>query len=182
MNKFITVTLCGTLLLSLTACSVSSLQEENAKDGGVKKESVSIRANEEIAQIPSPFIEYQTIQEAEETVGFNVMLPKNLPEGYTQNTIYVIENDLIEVNYLKDENEICFRQGKGDSDISGDYREYDEISTIMMDELEITTKGNNGKVNVATWTNGEHTFAISVKSLEDDMQKDIMIDMIKSIQ
>ena len=182
MNKFITVTLCGTLLLSLTACSVSSLQTESTKDDGVKKESVSIRNDEEITQIPNPFIEYQTIQEAEETVGFKAVLPTTLPEGYTQNTIYAIENDLIEVNYLKEEDEICFRQAKGNSDISGDYREYDEMNTMMMDELEITIKGNNGKVNVATWTNGEYTFAINVSSLEDGMQKDIITDMIKSIQ
>lgn len=182
MNKFITITLCGTLLLSLTACSVSSLQKENTKDDGVKKESMGIRTDEDITQIPNPFIEYQTIQEAEETAGFQAMLPAKLPEGYTQNTIYAIENDLIEVNYLKGEDEICFRQAQGDSDISGDYREYDEMNTIMMDELEITTKGNNGKVNVATWRNGDYTFAINVNSLEDGMQKDIIIDMIKSIQ
>ncbi|MDZ5253678.1 hypothetical protein [Clostridium sp. LIBA-8841] len=84
--------------------------------------------------------------------------------------------------YLNEESKIFFRQAEGKDDISGDYNKYNEINTMTINGLEVSTKGNNDKVNVAKWTNKDFTFAISTNSSEDGIEKDIITDMINSIK
>lgn len=182
MNKLITLALCGTILLSLTACGDSSTDTGNSKAQANKTETINTITNEETVQIPSPFIEYATLQEAEAAVGIKVMVPSKLPEGYTQKVIYAVENDMVQIMYSNGENEICFRQAKGVGDISGDYNEYSEINTVTINGVEVTTKGNNNKVNVAIWTSGDYAFSIGADALGTGIEKDTMAEIIDSLQ
>ena len=109
------------------------------------------------------------------------MLTK-LPKGYVQDSIYVIENELIQVIYSDGENEICFRQAKGNEDISGDYNEYEEINAINVSGVEVTTKGNNGKVNLASWTKDGYAFSISSNSSGEGLENSVIDDMIDSVR
>lgn len=182
MNKLITLALCGTILLSLTACGATSIEESNSKDQRTPKESVNTITNEEVVEIPNPFTEYETLQEAKTAVGFKVMVPTKIPEGYMQNGIYAVENNMVEIIYSNGVNQIRFRQGKGNEDISGDYREYSEVNTTTINGVEVTTKGNNSQVNVAIWTNGDYAFSIAFDSLEVGIENDKITEMISSIQ
>lgn len=182
MNKLFTLALCGTILLSLTACGANFTDKEDSKTQVNKTETVNTITNEDTVQIPSPFIEYATLEEAEAAAGVKVTVPSKLPEGYTQKVIYGVDNDMVEIIYSDGENDICFRQAKRTGDISGDYNEYSEVNTVTINGVEVTTKGNNSKVNVAIWTSGDYAFSIGTDTLGTGIEKDMMTEMIDSIQ
>lgn len=51
--------------------------------------------------------------------------------------------------------------GAGENtDISGDYNVYNETSTVTVGEYTVTLKGNDQKVNLATWTSGDYAYSI----------------------
>lgn len=181
MNKLITLALCGTILSSLTACGASATDAGKSKAEANKTEIVNTITNEDTVQIPNPFTEYATLEEAEAAVGIKVTAPSKLPEGYTQKVIYAVEDYMVQIIYSNGENEICFRQAKGAGDISGDYNEYSEVNTVTINGMEVTTKGNNSKVNVAIWTSGDYAFSIETGTLSTGIEKDIMTEMINSI-
>ena len=182
MNKLINLALCGTILLSLTACGASPTDTGKSKAQANKTETVNTITNEEDVQIPSPFIEYATLEEAEAAVGIKVTVPSKLPEGYTQKVIYAVDDYMVQIIYSNGENDICFRQAKGAGDISGDYNEYSEVNTVTINGMEVTTKGNDSKVNVAIWTSGDYAFSIETGTLSTGIEKDIMTEMINSIE
>jgi hypothetical protein len=172
MKRFMISAICGAMVLSLVACEKGNINIEGKNTNKI--------TSEDSVEIPSPFQECKTIEEAEKLIGFKVNIPTKLPEGYVQDSISVIDNEFIQVIYSNGENEICFRQAKGEEDISGDYNEYNETNTINVSGIDITTKGNNSKVNLARWTKEGYTFAISINILGQGLESSDIIDMIDS--
>ena len=65
-----------------------------------------------------------------------------------------------------------------DRNISGDYNSYAEAAVSEMDGMEVTMKGDAGKVNLAVWTNGEYTYSVSASA---GMSRGEMTDLIREI-
>lgn len=129
-------------------------------------------------EISNPFVEYSSIEEAEKAVGFDVDTISNIPDGFEQDSIFVINEDkFVEVNFKSGENKISYRIAKGYEDISGDYNKYTENKTVTLNGVEIAMRGNDGKINVVTWTKDGMTYALSMSSLE----KNVVTEMINSI-
>ncbi len=159
MKRIIILTIFNMMTVLLTAC---------------KKETT--------AELPNPFVEYETMEEAEAAAGFTINVPDRVPEGYTLSAIRVIENELAELTYVNGEDEIAYRQGKGSEDISGDYTEYSETNEVKVGDIQVTTKGNEGVVNVALWTNGDSTYSIGANNDGKGLLLSDVIDMISSIK
>ena len=173
MKKLIAITMC-IMTLSLTACGNTTSAKENPGN-----QTASENSKEETVQIPNPFVDCKTIEEAEKIAGFKAAVPEKLPDGYTQAAIRAVEQDLIELIYENGQKSIRIRKGRGSGDISGDYNSYKESDTVTIGKFKVSTKGNDGKVSVAVWEDGEYTFAVladpGVSSLE-------VSDIISSIQ
>lgn len=169
MKRFIISTICGVMVLSLVACEKGNTN--------MKMENI----NENLTQIANPIKECETLQEAESLIGFKANIPTKLPDGYIQDSICVIGDEILQAIYLQGENEICFRQAKGNEDISGDYNDYKEINIINVNELKVTTKGNNTKINLALWIKDNYTFAVSSNISGEGLEENFMIDIIDSI-
>jgi len=45
---------------------------------------------------------------------------------------------------------------------TGDYNEYKEVNVVKVGELEVTEKGNDGNISIATWTDGTYSYSINV--------------------
>lgn len=170
MKKLIALTLCAVMALSFAACSND---KPEAKDDPQKQTSN--------VEIPSPWVDCETIADAEKLAGFTVILPKTIPDGYTQKTIEAVKDDMVQIIYENGENQLVFRQAKGSDDISGDSTEYKENSTLTIGTLKVTTKGNGGKINLATWVNGEYSFAISANLGGKGLDSQAINDMISSM-
>lgn len=146
--------------------------------GGTSKQGASTGNELGNAEIPNPIVEYSSIAEARNAVGFEFETPSKLPEGYNQNSISVINNQIAQINYANGENTITYRTAKGSDDISGDYNTYTTEQVIKVDSLSVTVKGENDLINLAYWTSNNLCYSIDSSSGITTGQ---LSEMIKSI-
>lgn len=160
-KKIFALALCALMSLSLAACGKNGQNTET--NSGTTSPDTNKSTSGDSAQIPNPFTECDTVEDAEKVAGFDITVPENIPEGYELDYISAVENNLLQINYKdKDGNEMLLRKGAGSDDISGDYNEYTENNTVSVGDLSVTMRGNSGTVSVATWTNGDYTYAIDM--------------------
>ena len=122
----------------------------------------------ESTQIPNPFVEVKNLDEASKIAGFTLEVPETY-EDYKQQVIQAIENDMIEVIYLEEESGyegLRIRKAKGTDDISGDYNEYRNVETVKVGDYDVTEKGDEGNIFIATWTDGTYSYAIDTDRAE----------------
>ena len=122
--------------------------------------------------VPNPFEIVDTLDEAAKIAGFSLEAP----------TEYA-DYDMIEVIYFdaeKTHEGLRIRKAVGTDDISGDYNEYKEENIVKVGNLEVTEKGNDGNISVASWTDGTYSYSINVDEAllnADDIAK--LVETIK---
>lgn len=167
MKKILMIALGAALVLSLTACGGKQAEPASA-DGSV--------------EIPNPYQDFDTLEEASAAAGFDLTVPDAI-DGYSEKIIRALVTDdckMIEVIYEKDEEqEIRIRKAVGSEDISGDYNEYEQSDKVTAGEKEVTMKGNDGAVYLATWTDSDYTFSVSVSA---GMSGEALSELISAIQ
>ena len=118
-------------------------------------------AEGETTQIPNPIVEYKTLEEAQKAVGFDFKAPEEVT-GFENKNISVISNELIQIIYSNDNNEVCVRKAKGSDDISGDYNAYKNLKTEKINDCDVTLRGENDKIGSAVWTKGDYAYSVSI--------------------
>ncbi len=156
MKKLMILVVCAVMAVCLAACE--GKVEPSAKTGVVGEENV---------QIPSPFVDFKTLAEAEEAAGFEMTVPESM-DGKQQSLIQAAKSsegdsyDMIQVFYGS-ESEICIRKGKGSEDISGNYEEYQKSTSLDINGIKVSARGNDEKIYVAVWTDGGYTYSIDAQ-------------------
>lgn len=118
----------------------------------------------------NPFTQVSTMTEAKENIGFDMTVPKTVSTTYPKQLIQVAPSmSMIEVSYYRgtvDQADVgvTIRKAKSQDDISGDYNEYKTTKRFKLGNLIVTVKGNNGKYNLATWTNGSYSYSVYYKT------------------
>lgn len=131
-------------------------------DGGTIRITTTSGDN---TQIPNPFVDCSTLEEAAKLAGFTMTAPAKV-DGYTGRDIQAIEDQMIQVFYKKaDDQTLMLRKAVGAEDISGDYTVYTETNAVVVGTLTVTMKGNNGMVSVATWVDGGYTYAVGAQDV-----------------
>lgn len=147
VKKLMTLALSAVMVLSLAACGQS--------------EKTDAESN---VQIPNPFADCETLEEAIGITGFDMVIPEAM-EGYDRPTFQVMSGTMIQVVYRNDaDGSVSIRKALGSDDISGDYNEYAQNRTVSVGELKVSVKGEQDLVHLATWTNSGYTYAVSVSS------------------
>lgn len=132
--------------------------------------------------MPNPFVE-GTLEECEKLAGFDFTVPEHYGD-YSERTILAIKGDLIEAIYADqdplegldddalnkldwetidfDSDSLMIRKvlGADTTDVSGDYNTYTETGSLTINNFEITTRGNDGTISNALWSDGTYTYAI----------------------
>lgn len=123
----------------------------------VKKQETSI-------EIINPFVEVNTLKEAEEIAGFQLTLPDNFFDESYERKIRAIGNKFIEVDYRGLDEWIIIRKSlyDGEEDISGDYNEYPEERTEVYGDIKVLLRGNEGKINVISWRDGDYVYSVNI--------------------
>lgn len=167
MKKITSFIFCIILILSITAC------------GNNKKEPEVTSSESETVQLPNPFRECQSLEEASELAGFEISVPDTVGE-YSQRIIRAMSNEMIEVLYRIPDGagQITIRKAPGSNDISGDYNQYKEINETSVGELQVTMKGDNEKISIATWAVKDYSFSVSST---DGLDSSAMEKLISSI-
>lgn len=145
---------CSALLaVSLAACS-----QPAAPDAA----STPDTAASDTTQIPNPWTECATLADAAALTGYDFTVPDSV-DGYTDISITVLTDEqLTEVQYSSGNARLCLRKAPGSDDISGDYNQYAESTTVDVDGRSVTLQGNDGQVQLATWLDGEYTYSIGI--------------------
>ena len=173
MEKFIAVILSLVMALAIVGCSgnatapAPTTHKDNASftaDGtvipGSDPKTWGPAEDGENIQIPNPWQECTSLEEAGKLAGFSFTAPESV-DGYTERYIAAIENEIAQVIFSNgDDSELYFRKGVGGDDISGDYNTYDVTEEQTIDGHTVLCKGNNGLIYTATWTGGEYSYAV----------------------
>lgn len=174
MKKLTAIFLSLVMLLTLAACTSESntnKEESSSTDAPTSEPIETAETNvdeadptdEPDASVSNPFVEYDTLAEAEEATGFTLNAPDAVLTSDTAVYRFSEEDGLLEVIYYEGETEIArIRKSVGTEDISGDSNEYAEVTTLELDTLSITCKGQNELIVVALWTDDAYTYAIHI--------------------
>jgi hypothetical protein len=128
--------------------------------------------------MPSPIKEFNTVQEAQKSLKFKTVVPKEIASQFKIKFISTISNELFQICYSDGKNDILFRMGQGIDKVDGDYNEYKFNETVKVNGKDVDLKGNNsGLVNLATYQVNDMSYSISVTN---GMEKDNIIKIIKS--
>lgn len=117
--------------------------------------------------------EHTSLEEAETDAGIELTLPDEI--AGLKPTVFLTwyERAYIDAVYTDSDGESMARVRKaaGDTDVSGDYNEYAEISEESIDGMNVTFKGENGKIMLAIWTDSGYTYAVAADAgiSADDM-------------
>lgn len=172
MKKLFVTAVCVVLALALAACGGQSANND-PKDGQEQTETLGGM------QIPNPFTDCATLGEAEQLAGFDISLPGSMPEGYSISAIRVMKDEMIEIIYTSGSGEIRIRKGTGSEDISGDYGDYANTETVMVDGLQVTIKGSGNNISVASWLSGGYAFSITAEAGLGETAASDMVSAVK---
>lgn len=106
-------------------------------------------------QIPNPIESWETAEELSQAVGFEVLLPTQLPEGYQLEELSSINRQMAEARYSSDAGSIVYRVSAELEEVSGDYAQHSQQTEITVGELSVTLQGDGEGWVTATWTNGD---------------------------
>ena len=134
--------------LSLFDALLGNQEDAITGDTGV----ISIKTDTS-AQIPNPFVDCDTLAQAEDLAGFSLPLPADVKTD----GISVLSDNMIQVLC---EDGLSIRKALGDEDISGDYNSYPQVETVTVAGHAVTLKGTGDQVTVAVWTADGYTYAV----------------------
>ena len=174
MKKTVALLLAALLTVSFAACSQKTSDSKTPNDT-------------ENVQIPNPWVDCATLDEAARIAGFDISIPGKF-DGYPNKVIQAIEKSTIQVLYYdgdpaaENSSMVMVRKGTGNEDISGDYNTYPEKETIQMHGADIQLRGDNGLVYSAIWTLDGYSFAINAdKGLSRDALSTAIEEMVTAV-
>ena len=194
-NSFLALLLCVLFVALGTGCST---QTPATGTDAAKKTTKSV-------QLANPVKTYDSLAKAEKAAGFKFTVPEGVNidgADYAQYYWSTINNDLIEVRYGGEGDEVCYMRkavsGTGTAaqensdelvDISGDYNVYDDVKEVDITledgrETTVTLKGKDGKFYLALWQlkgakdNGLWNYAIGVRGLDEQD----LLELVKMVE
>ena len=184
MKKMMTLTICAVVALSITACASSGaaaktpITEATAitETTAITKSTTPTNTSPD-TMIANPFVDCQTMETAAEVAGFEFRSPEQV-EGISEKKIQAVDQEMIQVIYSADENQILIRKAPGTRNISGDYNNYQKEETITVDEMQVTLKGNDGVISLPTWSANDYSYSIYVSA---GMAQDSIVSLVQAI-
>lgn len=120
--------------------------------------------------------EVSSVREMSELLGFTVPEP-TMPFDVETTTYLVNWGELGEIDYEGKDQSAYFRISREEGDNSGDYNEYENITTEKINSTSVTLKGNQDNWNLAIWQDGEYSCSlgfsegITVQQMRDIIEK-----------
>ncbi len=151
-------------------------EEFAAENGELKENSAGITAKGRSVE------EVESMQQATELTGFTMRIPVG-KTPYTEKTISVIGEDMIEVAYSKEEPfavGYSIRKARAEGDINGDFTEYPDIREVDFEGRKVTLKGEAGACSLALWE--ENGFSYAVKAQEKTMMEEEILEIVKAVE
>ena len=178
MKKLLIFTVTAAMLLSLAACAQSAKPAAEPEKPAQTEQAETT----ENVQIPNPWTDYDSKDDAAQAAGFDLTVPDEI-SGCSEKSYRVLSaagDVMFEIIYASGEDETArIRKAPGANDVSGDYNEYAETETVDAGGVSVTMKGENGLVKLAVWTNGDYSYVLSVES---GLSQSDMAALVSNIQ
>ncbi len=115
------------------------------------------------AGMPNPIVEVTSLSEADALTGFASRAPRSLPFTLTNTHYAVIANQTLQVTYQYGEDStLQYRMSSQDADVSGDYNSYTVNEDKIINDMNVTLKGNAPESFVtAVWRDGTYSYSIT---------------------
>ncbi len=132
--------------------------------------------------MPNPFADCETLEEACEIAGVDLVIPDDFGFGFTR--IYrAMEGRMIEVIFMDGDTEVYrIRKGltsKFGEDISGDYNEYSVSTNIDSANYAATLSGNTeDMISLAVWNDDTYSYSVTFEEPVPMVSAIGIIDMI----
>ena len=192
MEKFIAVILSFVMALAIVGCSGNadapaptthkgdtSYTADGTVIPGSDPKTWGPAEDGENIQIPNPWQECTSLEEAGKLAGFSFTAPETV-DGYRERYIAAIENEIAQVIFSNgNDSELYFRKGVGGDDISGDCNAYAEQTELTSGDAAVTMKGADGLVQLAIWQADGYTYAVSV---ENGLTADAMAELVAQVR
>ena len=149
MKKTVTSIICTLILtLALAACGAGNGRTADKENG-------------ENVQIPAPWTDYNSVEEAEAQAGFDITAPERIG-NYEFDFARVFDDGMLELIYTGTGGDsVSVRKAEGKGDISGDYNEYAESDVLEAGGVTVTAKGNGEGISLALWEADGYTYSMS---------------------
>ena len=129
-------------------------------------------------QIPNPYVDYETLEEACEAAGVSLRLPESI-EGYERIDYQAIDGQMVNVIYTAaDGSMLLIRKAKGSEDISGDYNEYEHNSEQTINDIDVQVRGNGDTLSAAVWYDNGEAYSMTV---DRPMEKDRGLELLQQL-
>lgn len=152
------------------------------EEGTVTLEGNTVKINTDPSsaddvQIPNPFTDHAALEDAAKAVGFDLTVPEKV-NGSPRQGIQTMDG-MIQIFYGDEDHEVLIRKAPGGEDISGDYNVYSQVKTTNVNESVVTTKGEDGVVHLAIWSNGGYTYSISARAGMSEADMTALVRLVK---
>lgn len=173
--RYASIAACAMLVIGIGIFAITQ-HRGNIIDTPAQSEEAD---SSDFVQSGNPYAEYDTLEEAENTIGFKISVPDSYGE-YTEPYYAVIEGKILEVQYYNgDDRGMVIRKSRGSEDISGDFNEFDNITQTEVNGNTVTIKGSGDEFSLALWVSGDYSYSVSVSSgISENALKEI-IEKIK---
>lgn len=161
------------LALALAACMLFAACGEKQPEQQAQSGSMGG------TQLVNPMTEWNSMEEASAKIGFSLEAGE-VPEGYEQESIHTIQNEILQLGFKKDGNILVVRKAAGTDEVSGDYSHYtDESEATLSDGTVVKMMSEDGLVKLASW-NRENKWSYSVSSA--GLSEEEMLAFVESIK
>lgn len=176
-----TIAACFVIVLGLIIFQSGGLQRQRPGAPGASGNSggTIVQPGEQQVLIPNPIVNNKGIEELKKAVPFELFVPEKLPTGYKIDNTSVISGKLAQIIYSDGSNKITFRTAKGAEDISGDYTSYQESNVEKVGYSEVTLKGSNSLISLATWIKDDCSYSLSFST---GIEKGSAVSIIESMK
>lgn len=173
--RYASIAACAMLVIGIGIFAITQ-HRGNIIDTPAQSEEAD---SSDFVQSGNPYAEYDTLEEAENTIGFEISVPDSYG-GYTEPYYAVIEGKILEVQYYNgDDRGMIISKSRGSEDISGDFNEYNTVTETEVNGNTVTIKGNGDEFSLALWVSGDYSYSVSVSSgISENALKEI-IEKIK---
>ncbi|MEA4972165.1 MAG: hypothetical protein VB119_03205 [Candidatus Metalachnospira sp.] len=130
-------------------------------------------------QVVPDIEEFDSIDELSQHVGFEVKDIESVPFTVEKKTYSLYWDNLSEITYTGDTEELVFRKALGSDDVSGDYTEYSSEKSCTIGDFTVTLKGNDDTYNLALWQKDGYSYSIMVLDGISESEMTAMIESAK---
>ena len=119
--------------------------------------------------------EYKNAESLSAASGIKIEDLNNIPFNVTEAVYRDYKNNLAEIVYSDESQNLYYRVSKGNADNSGDYNEYGKVYTKSINGVTVTLKGNGELVFLALYEKDGYSYSIGASNGLTQQQLEKMI-------